>query len=80
LLTRPFTREKVIQIVTKQFLMDQPVGCAPAIEAVGAPANTWFLKCTLGNINIEGTRLQKAFTATTIVTFIPLSPDVTLPT
>jgi hypothetical protein len=40
----------------------------------------WFLKCTLGNINIGGTRLPKAFTATIIVTFIPLSPDVTLPT
>jgi hypothetical protein len=40
----------------------------------------WFLKCTLGNINIGGTRIPKAFTATIIVTFIPLSPEVTLPT
>jgi len=60
--------------------LDQPVGCAPAIEAEGAPVNMLFLKCTLGNINIGETRLPKAFTSTIIVTFIPLSPDVTLPT
>jgi hypothetical protein len=45
----------MLQIVTKSFSFDQPVGFVPPTEAVGAPVNMWFLKCTLGDINIRGT-------------------------
>jgi len=64
---------------TNSLSCDQTVGFAPAIEAAGAPVDKWFLKCTLGNINIGGTWLPMALTAIIIVIFIPLSPDVTLP-
>jgi hypothetical protein len=65
---------------TKSLSFHQHVVVAPPIEAVVAPINLWFLKCTHGNINSGGTFLPMAFTATIIVTFVPLSPDNTLPT
>ena len=65
----------VIQCImqsTKNLSFDQTVGFSPPIEAVGAPFDMWFLKCTLGNINIGGTCLPMTFRATVIVTFSPL--------
>jgi hypothetical protein len=63
---------------TNSFSCDQTVGFAPPIEVVGAPIDMWFLKFTHGNINIEGTNLPMTFTATIIVIFISLFPDVTI--
>jgi len=39
----------------------------------------WFLKLDLHNISTGGTWLPMAFIATIIVTFVPLTTDVTLP-
>jgi hypothetical protein len=47
-------------------------------EAVGALFDMRFFQFTIGNINIGGQWLTVAFTATIIVIFISLSPDVTL--
>ena len=58
----------------------QTVEFAAPTEAVGAPVNTWFLRSTVGNISTTGTWLTMALTATIIVTFFPLSPDVTVST
>jgi hypothetical protein len=58
----------------------RPVGFEPPSEAVGAPINMLFLNCTLGNISTGGTWLPMALRSEIFVTFIPLSPDVTIPT
>jgi hypothetical protein len=42
----------MLHVVKNGLPFDQPDGFAPPIEAVKAPVNMWFLKCTLGNINI----------------------------
>lgn len=70
----------MLHIVKNGLQFDQPVGFTPPIEAVEAPVNMWFLKHTLGNITIGQTWLPMAFTAKIIVMFIPLSPEVTMPT
>ena len=40
---------------TNSLSYDQLVGFTLPVEAVGAPVDMWFLKCTLGNINLRST-------------------------
>jgi len=47
----------MLQILMKTLSFHQLVGFAPQVEAVAAPVNLCFLKCTLGNMNIVGTWL-----------------------
>ena len=62
----------------KRLSFDQIAGYEPATEAVGAAVNMQFFKCTVEKINIGGMWLPMAFTATIIVTFIPVSSEVIL--
>jgi len=39
----------------KTLSFHQLVGFAPPVEAVATPVSLYFLKCTLGNMNIGGT-------------------------
>jgi hypothetical protein len=63
---------------TNRLSYDKPFGFALPVEAVGTPVDMWFLKCTLGNINLRRTWLPVAFTATISVIFISLSLAATL--
>jgi hypothetical protein len=67
----------MLQIVTKTLSFHQPVGFAPPIEAVAAPVNLYFLKYTLGNMNIGGTWLCGVY-SDNHCGIIPLSPELKL--